>query len=957
MYKTEDYGLLIGLTTMPFGREKDFIEYEINSIFETHRENVKQACSDQEEPGEAMQFERSLYKPKIYGIFGSFDLAVFALVDDFSLATRYFHPFSPFIEKKIKEKKRDYSPYNFAFHVISGVCPDLSGIDAKEQRLTDRFAPILEAEAIKKYPLMGMTSLKVNNSLLVGTGGKLIDLILRKIQAILAKHQKKQGDFAYLINHSFSWHELTITFFSNNYKIIKDIVFELRALTFHDLSGVASQFNITPLFERIKDDCLLSEQLKDERAEDRTQYIENAHLFVHTNTIFGYDLDLLLKYPEAPIPEEKDFGLYVKWDIKPGHLSAFIKDLNEAVKKAGIEINLDKAKITAGKGDYALQLEQNSIGLFLQLMDAIKTHKLMGHVRKMATVPEFSTVIQEPERYVSLEKHYLFHDELGAYSFDAQVISEARAELKALMVPKIIRERVTNMFVMYNDGIHDPVLFGYFIELRAFLNEVLDLIKSFRSQQIVMVATIVRQMEKVIQIFEHGYKNRFGQSYLMNEITDYNIEFKGGIQQLISAYDGAYKSQTALLGERIGRSVAYVAGDPNTLSDILSVGLNYFHLFQPELFATAATHEASHFLIERLEGSREEGEELRRMIDLHKKLIAQHKKEDGDVPINQAIQYFLTDITTLYIGFNSNFEQFFYWHWVYFLQWLGSYQVNGKIHKVIMEGFMARMLLIDYYFHNGQNCFFDGKILPPFADDPPASLIEAWEYAIVNLNGRIKSLFEDYPKDEDHLAYFRCANDYVLGLILDEFIEGAKYNEKLIKEVKVTIRKEDRAFYDQIDDYLSDNQPKKNNNTEGEKPSKAFIRQARKEYLDLITSKIKTSFKAGEAFSFHEFRERAALQHVRSSFFYQALFNAYLQLIQDLCDNQCKIKDRSSLQANPMLTRSHSTSINLEVDPLGGMFSSSLSCRRKYYQYRILFLKSLWNLSTINKKALFSREA
>lgn len=274
-----------------------------------------------------------------------------------------------------------------------------------------------------------------------------------------------------------------------------------------------------------------------------------------------------------------------------------------------------------------------------------------------------------------------------------------------------------------------------------------------------------------------------------------------------------------------------------------------------------------------------------------------------------------------------------------------------------MEGFMARMLLIDYYFQEGENCFFDGKILPPFTNNPPSSLIEAWEYAIINLNGRIKSLFADDLTNEDHLTYFGSAKDYVLGLILDEFIENAKDDESLIESTCESIEELTPALYKKINKQFRNSKPKKHEQrTKIENRNIEFIRLARKVYIDEIAEEIKAHFRSGEAFSFHELQKRADLQHVRSSFFYQALFNAYLQLIQDICINECKIKDRSNTSGDPMRHQNFSTDINLEIDPLGGMFSSSLACRRIYYQYRILFLKSLWNLSTINKKALFLRE-
>jgi hypothetical protein len=959
MYKTEDCGLFIGLMTMPFGKEEPFLKNDIEQIFKKHQQQIVAHCRSDEPT--AKVFRDYFYKPKSYGLFGSFDVAVFALVDDFSLATRYFHPYSP-----SAERREDYRSQNFAFNVISGVCPDLSCIDEREPALISRMEPLIKG---KSAPCIGITSLKVNNALLIGTGGKMIDLILRQIQRLLARYREKDPSLQYIVNHSFSWHELTITFLADSYQVMKDIVFELRALNFGQLRAVAEAAQLTPLMEDIEEHCLLRIELDQEGESNVQQKIGEAHLFVHTNTILGYDLDLL--FDEAlELPPEENFGLYVRWDLKPGHITTFVRELKALLKEKNIELDWSKTQITAGRGDYALQLQQGSLAAFLQLMRAIKDAPIMGHVRRMTTTPEFAFEDNGNLPAFELDDHYLFHDGLSRYCFETDNIQELRAALKALKVPKILRERITNMYVMYNDAINDPVLYGYFIELKAFLIYITELVEALPKRKINTVQKVVDILEPPIAIFEFGYKNRFGQSYLLNEITDYNIEFNGGIQQLVSAYDGAYKSQTALLGERVGRSVAYVAGHPDTVSDSASVRLNYFHLYQPELFASAVTHEAANSLFDRLEfGSDLPDEELKRMLELHRGIRQQYKPGVHiDVFVFEAFRYFSIDLSAFYIGFNADFERFFYWQWAYFLQTAESYRTNGEVHPTILKGFLARMMLVDRFLNRplpdeAASYFFNEESEVPFIKKPTKKLREAWQKSYRELDPKIRSLLDQQGEMESAFqAFFRYTKDYILGLVLDEFVRDAKqYTPKeqlesgrsgpTIDHLRKEIRETDRAMYDKIDDlvyqkdlsHLEVSQKR-------EEQFFTFVRAARQQYIEHIAEDICEYFESGKVFSFHYYRRQPALAKVKQSFFYQALFNGYLRLIQKLCRNECQVRFRN---AKGEVEKDEGFGSGLEIDPLGGMFSSDLKLRREYYRYRVLFLKSLWNLSQINKRNLF----
>ncbi|MEO0877486.1 MAG: hypothetical protein AAFY48_23035, partial [Bacteroidota bacterium] len=86
MYKTEDYGIFLGLMTMPFGEEEAFRENEIEKPFKRYKEKARSYFL--RESDEDQVFDELLFEPKTYCLFGNFDLAILSLVDSFGLATR-----------------------------------------------------------------------------------------------------------------------------------------------------------------------------------------------------------------------------------------------------------------------------------------------------------------------------------------------------------------------------------------------------------------------------------------------------------------------------------------------------------------------------------------------------------------------------------------------------------------------------------------------------------------------------------------------------------------------------------------------------------------------------------------------------------------------------------------------------------------------------------------------------
>ena len=955
MYKTENYGIFLGLLTMPFGQEKDFIKYEIENLFEQYKENVRNNLN--QTVSKNTEFSRYLYRPRPYCLFGSFDLAVISLVDDFGLATRHFHPFSPLVSDKLKADKEkgktDYSSSNYTFHVISGLAPDLRYIDSKESKLLERARQTFLNSRTKDYPFIGITSLKVNNALLIGGGGDTIDIILQEVQSVLSEAELKDNtSLNYCIFHSLSWHELTIVFFSNSYEVIAEQVFALRKLTLKDTKPRGSHSETRKkIYDDCKRDSLLYHFLESEKIANSSERAEAAHLFVHTHTIFGYDLNILFDNRRFDKTLDKKLNFQMNWDIKPGHLSAFRRALEAKIASSPEYKFLKNGRITAGRGDYTYTITQNAMEGFRKLIKVIigekdEKYPLKQHIRQLNTVPEFTRKFPDSQKEVTaLSNQYPFHDYLHRFQFKLEEIESVRSTLKRLRVSKVVREKVSNMYTIYNDGISDKILYGYFIELKPFLEMIREMLKSWiekADDKALPVFVLSNSLDAIAQNFETAYQNRFGQSYIMNEITDHNLKFNGGIQQLVTAYDGAYKSLTTLLGERfikikrdMGLSIAYVSGFPNIESDILSVRLNYFHLYQPEFFAAAATHEAANFFFERWYDTMDEKPELEN--------IARLLKDDSIPPfVKSTIQYFFSDTASFHLTYADDFELFFYWHWCSIIQIDALYRQDGSIYQPFLDHFILRMRLIAHYTNNQD--VLNKMISPPFGCDQDI-FVDVWDEVMDNSQRNFEELEENYGE------YLKQCYDLVLGFLVMDFAYHDK--ENFFSYIQETIKK-DSPFTKEIDDY-HDNQKFDFFVHEEENQAYTYVCYARQIYLRNIASEIIKSFKRGELYNFDHWRGHLPLTYSKDqeAFFFQALSLAYLKLVQELCGNQAQLLKRAH---SSNCVEVDTTNVSLWFDPLGGVFTTKLETRKLYYKYRVIFLKSLWNLSMKRKRALFGLE-
>lgn len=631
-----DSSILIGMATPPYSVDlQKFYETEIkDGIFGIYRNEIINDTDPMPE---------EYYKPKAYYLFGDFDLAIISLIDDFELGCQYFRPINLTPERSI----------HFDYQVITGCIPCIT------KKHYDKFIRELYNTQKNRQPLISFTKLKIHSGLLIGRGGEFINTITTKIMDIL-------NDTNFLIVETFCNSELSVTILDNSYLKITELLLKLRDIKVKDL--IASHSERTSLLEQLTIYQIIE-----------CKQLEDLHVFTFTHTTFGYDLDYV-KSPElfAQIKDNANVKFYQYFDIKPGHLG-YLYDLKNYKEKPTIHIPI-------GKGSYSVSFPQNNNESNLLPFDSIpdKSNDELHHVNRIKT---YVNVLLEANKLNCDKPHsniFHFSSFLQKMSFsDLTFINH----LDVLPISKVLKNRILKMYLNFNDSIQDPLLFTFFIELKGLLLDFKDNAESrnFSNRQMHGI------LSEYVEIFERAYNNRIHQSYRMIGLTDFSLENSGGIQQLILAYDGAFKAVLSILGEKKPCGVALVSGFEGVDAIRYEMRLNYFHLFQPELFAAVLVKEAANYFFKRAESViNDYYKTIYSVIHYNKKGYSQRSEiraeltkaynfralsEEWDKVKCDIIEFMITSVNYMFftnliadcsafsIGYRKNFEIYSFWFW------------------------------------------------------------------------------------------------------------------------------------------------------------------------------------------------------------------------------------------------------------------------------------------------------
>ncbi len=620
--------VFIGLSApLNVGGLLDFSK-EITEFFEKYKKGLLDYIPDAEGKKALEQF----YKPANYILLSPFDIATLALVDDFDLGCSAFHPLDqhwPRTEdasgKKLSDLVKDRRTF---FHqTIMGPMPRFSEDDSKDPKKI-----AIDCLFERPLPLLGICQLEMQNGLLIGAGSDLLRCVVRSIRRHFDAVRKLgsgyfHDDVQLLILESHAWHELTLLLFACSFEDIIHFVTDIREWNLTKVSELLLTSGGSNARTRIRDTEDLQLLQGDSTLTDVYCRVKgggtksvDSHLLTCSATTLGFRVGLCntddTRLLERVCGKDK---LYVtrRCSARPGHLH----DALAAVLNTPSPVENPDARflVCAGREDitYPVKLEVSSRQLLDQMMplltDKTRYDAISRHVNASTTSVCHSGVGFGPhddddtEENAEAVRVQLPHvaDATHPYSRDIcaalphvegvglcvdDVKKTILEPLKLRGIPDVVAARLLNAYALLAQGLQDPHLLSSMLEVLPYMQGV---------QRRIGAKWDWRELEKDTadfardaDRFELAWHNRFRGGWRMGEVSDFTLEYKGGIEQLVSAFDAAYKS---LSGELAGNRevLALISSAPFIESDPFAVRLNYHDIFTPEFFAFRAAHEAA----------------------------------------------------------------------------------------------------------------------------------------------------------------------------------------------------------------------------------------------------------------------------------------------------------------------------------------------------------------------------
>lgn len=876
-----DAGIAIGLTSLPFRQEREFYKNEIaDSLFPHYRKAVRDNFSPLTTSPSLSEFDKYFYQPVPYYLFGSFDMAVLAVVDDFEMMARTFRAFDPMLSSAAKKPYRE----NFFYKVITGPTPQFKPEDSMVHIAARTF--LTEDRA----PLFAMSLLKLNNVLLLGSGTEFLRTVIRFIHAVAKRQNAQRKNMHWILLESYAANEITLLVFTSSYSAAARLITTVREARMRDLLQSGDKVLSEEEGTRLRQNCMLA----DLTASGYTSAdVLEATLFIDTESYFGFDFRLLDPTHRSlleRIDPYDSMDLLCQWSVRPGYLQNSINELG----------NDSEVTTCVGRGDlFERAKDLTTRQMIQQVLLSLEPDSRPRHAKRRQTMPAMAgTVVHSLGIDEPSQGEYIEPD-LGLMCFSVADITEIQNRLRSVWAPKILTAKVLNAFTNFNDGILDPALYGYFIELLPLMELIQKTVVDWEDPQgKAGLGLICATLEKVTDNFERAYRNRFYNSYRMGDITDFNLDFKGGIQQLITSFDAAYKAICSELGRP--ESFVYVAGSPGVYSTRYEVRLNYYHVFQPEIFASIANHEAANFYFTRFTESapprfasacelaaaqnpsirdKTPGRVLLKLDEMRSRSNAKQRTLLNFVT-RPLFNYVFVDLLALYFGYNRNGRLWSYWYWAYFAQNSDAYSRAGKVDERQVVNFMLRMLWIQriaqvqetesikFGMEVFDNLFCEWQpILDQFLDwlwtEPELS---TWNTEVVS-----------YVKSKFHAMYHSSANE-TIDQITHRLEQGAV-------ELRTKLERGETCQYSTVDD--------------------------------------KSSFR-----------------------FTEQILYAYLSLIKDRFGDGDILLDRHN-EGRPTIGPSSAGAL---FDPIGGIFTHDPHTRRERFRYRAGLTMSLWDMAEKEKK-------
>ncbi len=622
--------IFIGLSTLSIHDEINTKE-NINDLIIDHGKYFGRLCPND-------NYYKYYYNPSFYYMFSKFDLLSICLTDDYQLGTQKFGSHHPDWKGK----------YPFQFQTIIGPSPNKDTIELSKETFLNP----------TNCPLIALCQLKINCSFIIGGGIEILKIFIEAINEHFNDYKQKNSSSCIhiLVNNSFSWHDLTILVFSNSYIDILKYIVNLRELT---LNRLLKDSHLRNRFESIRKRLLFEKETKSKGnlKVDKNIDIYESHLFSVSVTSLGFDFKYFEEYSNIiskcnegyekfkfninNIINEKKPSLFPirRWMTKAGHLQSaintleFLDDCADNSSLAKIYPRLPfgvKYFVCTGRGGDLINYPINSvqddkdnnianknyldlkaltskelIEFTLENRFKVDQHDIISVYTFISTFSD--EVLNDEISHVEKEKHFepIFEDKYQHNVIKYQTTSVGNFnQFHNYMrqgVAMVNDTRLCHSLEKYNQCIRDRLLFSNFIELRESINEFL-LSAINRIKLGGTLNSVNEYIGSFVDALDVAWRNRYYMSWDLSDLTDFNLEYKGGIQLIVTAVNGAYKAITSNIG--VKGSFAFISGSTSVKATGRTMHLNYDEVFFPEFFAVHVCHEAVENLLKKVYNDR-----------------------------------------------------------------------------------------------------------------------------------------------------------------------------------------------------------------------------------------------------------------------------------------------------------------------------------------------------------------
>lgn len=578
-----NYGVLVGLYSSQHGQDIQLVEDLTGperGLLTLYREKLARKVEEFQRMKrcEPHGIEEWLYHPHLFSLWGSFDVGLITLIDDFEVATRL-------------GKCANITAQQFLVHAI----PDLrsallpSGAETLIRDPASFYSKT--AGGYRDYPIIGIVQIKLNALLRIACGNELLLRAIYRILDCCGKVRSKDS-FRILALESLGWNELTVIMHARTFNQMAALIELVRSSTFGDIGIELGEDS--EAFKSIRDFYSNLENLR------------RSHLVATTRTICGqpWDRYYSIRTGEEPATESVTGVALGLGDVvearysvtcKPGHSGDVLNSIpGERLLRSD---KPEAHRIVFGKTDLLLQ---SLTGTFETAEFARKYAETTASVLSSKTgAPRSNTYhsateivapilnqeltaegLRELQRPV---EHGDVYQTLSRLSVEGLVDSARQHLIERLRFPKAVVTESLHMSSMLHMCLTDPLVFDLFLDFLPLFESTFRMLQDEDGSTALQTC---KNLEHFVEHVGHSITSRYDSTYATAEITDLSVQLKGAYQDLVCAVTGFLHSALECSVAPNSWALPIILGvrSPECYDWLPApiIRMNHFDLIQPE---------------------------------------------------------------------------------------------------------------------------------------------------------------------------------------------------------------------------------------------------------------------------------------------------------------------------------------------------------------------------------------